>query len=58
MQLNIEQAIILTDQLQNEPTVISDRLIHLQDKIRQDYLKVVDDCESEEELAFLYPEIT
>lgn len=54
----IEQAIILTYQLQNEPTAVSDRLIHLQDKIRQDCLQVVEKCESEEELAFVYPEIT
>ncbi len=54
----IEQAIIITYQLQNEPTAVSDRLIYLQDKIRQDCINVIDNCESEEELAFLYPEIT
>ncbi len=54
----IEQAIIITYQLQNEPTAVSERLIDLQDKIRQDCLQVVDNCESEEELDFLFPEIT
>ena len=54
----IEQAIIITYQLQNEPTAVSERLIDLQDKIRQDCLQVVDNCESEVELDFLFPEIT
>ncbi len=54
----IEQAIIITYQLQNEPTAVSERLFDLQDKIRQDCLQVVDNCESEEELDFLFPEIT
>ena len=54
----IEQAMILTYQLQNEPTAVSDRLIYLQDKIRQDCLQVLELCESHEELDFLYPEIT
>ncbi len=54
----IEQAIILTYQLQNEPTAVSERLISLQDKIRQDCLQVVDNFASEEELDFLFPEIT
>lgn len=54
----IEQTIIMTYQLQNEPTAVSDRLIDLHNKIRQHCLNVIDKCESEEELAFLYPEIT
>ncbi|MDJ0743162.1 MAG: hypothetical protein QNJ32_07350 [Xenococcaceae cyanobacterium MO_167.B27] len=54
----IEQTIILTYQLQNEPNAVSDRLIYLQDKIRQDCLQVIDNCESEQELDFLFPEIT
>lgn len=35
----------------------SDRLSHLQDQVRQDSLTVIDCCESEEELGFLFPEI-
>ena len=54
----IEQAIILTYQLQNEPNAVRDRLIDLQDKIRQNCFQVVDNCESKDELDFLYPEIT
>lgn len=53
----IDQTIILTYQLQNQPTAVSDRLIQLQEKIRQDSLSVVEQCESEEELDFLFPEI-
>lgn len=54
----IEQTIALSYQLQNEPTAVSDRLSHLQDKIRQDSLTVIDRCETEDELDFLFPELT
>jgi hypothetical protein len=54
----IEQTIVLSYQLQNEPAAVSDRLSHLQDKIRQDTLTVIDHCETEDELDFLFPEIT
>ena len=54
----IEQAITTTYQLQNEYAVVSDRLSQLQHKIRQDTLTVIDSCKSEEELDFLFPEIT
>jgi len=54
----IEQTIVLSYQLQNEPGAVSDRLSHLQDKIRQDTLTVIDRCETEDELDFLFPEIT
>ena len=54
----IEQAIAMTYQLQGADEVVSDRLSHLQVKIRQDALTVIDRCESEEELDFLFPEIT
>jgi len=37
---------------------VSDRLSHLQDKIRQDALTVIDGCETEGELDFLFPELT
>ncbi len=46
----IEQAIAMTYQLQGADEVVSDRLSHLQVKIRQDALTVIDRCESEEEL--------
>lgn len=53
----IEQAIVLTYQLQKETAATSDRLSYLQDKIRQDSLAVIDRCETEAELDFLFPEI-
>mgnify|MGYP000636360555 CR=1 FL=1 len=53
----IEQAIVISYQLQKETAATSDRLSHLQDKIRQDSLAVIDRCETEEELDFLFPEI-
>jgi hypothetical protein len=44
----IEQAIITTFQVQGEQVLtVSDRLLHLQDKIRQDSLTVIERCESE-----------
>lgn len=54
----IDQAIALTYQLQNSHEVVSDRLSHLQTKIRTDSLTIISYCESEEELDFLFPEIT
>lgn len=54
----IEQAIIVTYQVQNEMVAVSDRLSHLQAKIRQDALDVVDCCETGDELDFLFPELT
>ncbi|MBD2005779.1 MULTISPECIES: hypothetical protein [Cyanophyceae] len=54
----IEQAIALTYQLQNQPAAVIHQLSHLQDKIRQDSLKVIERCKSEDELDFLFPEIT
>ena len=54
----IEQTIVLTYQLQNEPAAVSDRLSHLQNKIRQDSLTVIERCETEDELDFLFPELT
>lgn len=54
----IDQAITTTFQLQGAYEVVSDRLSHLQHKIRQDALTVIDRCESQEELDFLFPEIT
>lgn len=54
----IEQTIALSYHLQNEPAAVSDRLSHLQDKIRQDSLNVIERCETEDELDFLFPELT
>lgn len=54
----IDQTIVLSYQLQNESGAVSDRLSHLQDKIRQDSLTVIDRCENEDELDFLFPELT
>lgn len=54
----IEQTIVLSYQLQDEPGAVSDRLSHLQAKIRQDTLTVIERCETEDELDFLFPEIT
>ena len=53
----IDQAITTTYQLQGAHEVVSDRLAHLQDKIRHDSLTVIDACETEDELDFLFPEI-
>ena len=54
----IEQAIITTFQVQGEHGTVSARLLHLQDKIRQDSLTVIERCDSLDELDFLFPEIT
>jgi hypothetical protein len=54
----IEQAIAITFQLQRVYDIVSDRLIGLQSKIRQDFLTVVKECKSEVELDFLFPELT
>ncbi|MEJ6481910.1 hypothetical protein N0Y54_11335 [Nostoc punctiforme UO1] len=53
----IEQAIVATYQVQSEVSAVSDRLILLQDKIREDALTVINRCESHDELDFLFPEI-
>jgi hypothetical protein len=54
----IEQTLTKTYELQGAYDVVSDRLSHLQDKIRQDSLNVIDRCETEDELDFLFPELT
>lgn len=54
----IEQSIIGTYQVQNEFGAAGDRLSQLQQKIRQDGLGIIDCCDSDEELDFLFPEIT
>lgn len=53
----IDQAIALTYQLQDAHEAVSDRLCHLQIKIRTDSLTIISRYESKEELDFLFPEI-
>ena len=53
----IDQAITTTYQLQDAYEVVSDRLSHLQHQIRQDSLNIIDCCD-EDELDFIFPEIT
>ena len=53
----IDQAITTTYQLQGAHEIVSDRLTHLQDKISQYSLIVIEHCEAEDELDFLFPEI-
>lgn len=54
----IEQAIITTYQVQNEVSAVSDRLHQLQTKICEDAHTVINQCESHDELDFLFPELT
>lgn len=54
----IEQTICLTYQLQNEPKALKQSISELQEKIRQDSLEVIKCCETEEELDFIFPELT
>ncbi|PAX53061.1 hypothetical protein [Brunnivagina elsteri] len=53
----IEQTITLTYQLRGEYDVVCDRLSNLQQKIRYHSIELVDSCQSEEELDFLFPEL-
>ncbi len=53
----IDQAITLTFQLQNAFSAVSDRIAHLQAKIRQNILSLIEQCETEDELDFLFPEV-
>jgi hypothetical protein len=53
----IEQAIALAYQSQDAHELVNDRISLLQQKIRRDTLTVVERCESEEELDFIFPEI-
>jgi acyl carrier protein len=54
----IGQSIIGTYQVQNEFDAAGDLLSQLQQQIRQDGLTVIAGCDSDEELDFLFPEIT
>ncbi len=53
----IEQTISLTYQLLNEPASVSNSLSHLQERIRQDILTVIERC-TKDEMDFIFPEIT
>ncbi|MBD2001389.1 hypothetical protein H6G00_33150 [Leptolyngbya sp. FACHB-541] len=54
----INQAITKTYELQGEYGIVGDRISELQEKICQDSLYIVNKCGSEDELDFLFPEIT
>lgn len=54
----IEQAIVTTYQVQNEMSAVSDRLYHLHKHICENACMVIESCKSEDELSFLFPEIT
>ncbi|WP_293340957.1 hypothetical protein [Microcoleus sp. CAWBG58] len=54
----IEQSIIATYQVQNEFGAAGDRISKLQQQIRQDALRVIAGCDSDDELDFIFPEIT
>lgn len=54
----IEQTIAMTYQLQNQPEALSQCLSELQHSIRTDILSVLDRCQFESEINFLFPEIT
>lgn len=54
----IEQSIIATYQVQNEFGAAGDRISQLQQQIRQDGLGIIQCCDSDDELDFLFPEIT
>ncbi|MDV2996474.1 MAG: hypothetical protein N4J56_006128 [Chroococcidiopsis sp. SAG 2025] len=53
----IDQAITTTYQIQGEYKVVSDRLANLQNQIRHDTVNIIDACETEDELDFIFPEI-
>ncbi|YAF97269.1 MAG: hypothetical protein AB3A66_06295 [Nodularia sp. CChRGM 3473] len=54
----IEQAIMITYQIQNEVVAFSDCLCHLRDKIKEQISTVINNCKSYDELSFLFPEIS
>ncbi len=53
----MDQTITLTYQLQGVYEVVSDRLSHLQNKVRQEMLSLIDLCQTDDELDFLFPEM-
>lgn len=54
----IEQAQAYNFQLLDEPQAASQCLANLQQKICQDSLNVIESCQSQEELDFIFPELT
>lgn len=54
----IEQTLIMTYELQGAYETISDRLKRFQENIRQDMIELVDRCNSQVELDFLFPELS
>jgi hypothetical protein len=54
----IEQTIIVTYQMQSELSAVSDRLSFLQNKIRTNCVTVIENSNSQDELEFIYPEIS
>lgn len=53
----IQQALIMTYQLQNQTNAVKDSIEHLSDNIIRDLSNIVDRCESSAELDFLFPEV-
>ncbi|XWK87371.1 MAG: hypothetical protein U7127_24745 [Phormidium sp.] len=53
----IEQTITMVFQLQGAPDVVIQRLSNLQDKIRKELIHLINLCETQEELDFIFPEI-
>ena len=53
----IEQTLIMTYQLQGAYETVCDRIIRLQFTIRQDAIELINNCESEIELDFIFPEL-
>ncbi|GJD15605.1 hypothetical protein RIVM261_005610 [Rivularia sp. IAM M-261] len=55
--IGIQQAIVSTYQVQGEASAVSDRLCHLRSSINEACCQVIDNCQSDDELDFLFPEI-
>ncbi|MGI0480946.1 hypothetical protein ACN4EE_09145 [Geminocystis sp. CENA526] len=53
----IQQALIMTYQLQNQTNAVKESIEHLSDNIMRDLSNIVDRCESSPELDFLFPEV-
>jgi uncharacterized protein YdaT len=54
----IEQAIAMTYQMQGQWNAVSERLLNTDAMIRQDALTVLDKIQTDDELDFLFPEMT
>lgn len=53
----IDQTITFTYQLQGAYEIVSDRLGNLQNKIQKESLALIEQCDSQNELDFIFPEI-